>query len=67
MKEVKEIKSTLITMSTELCIELLNHYILHLKLIEHCMLMCTEIKIKNLIKNKILRFIGTAQFIIYEL
>ena len=26
-------KSTLIMMSTELCIELLNHYIVHLKLI----------------------------------
>ena len=33
MGEIKEIKSTLISMSTEKCIELLNPSIVHLKLI----------------------------------
>ena len=32
------VKRTLITISTEECIELLNHHVLYLKLIQHCML-----------------------------
>lgn len=35
--------------STEQSTELLNHYIVHLKLIPHCMLTILELKAKNII------------------
>ena len=47
MKQVKGVNSTLTMMSTEQCIELLNHYNVHLKLIQH-FINYTGIKIKNL-------------------
>ena len=38
-------------MRTEHCMEVLNHNIVHLKLIQHRYFNYTGIKIKNLIKN----------------
>ena len=46
MKEVKGIESTLIVMSTEKCIGLLNH-VVHLKLILHRLLIMLEHKEKH--------------------
>lgn len=38
VKLIKRINSTFILMSTEKCIDLLNHYFIYLKLIECCIL-----------------------------
>ena len=40
----EEDDSTLIMMSTEYYMELLNHYIVPLKIIEHCILIILELK-----------------------
>ena len=44
--QVKGTKSTRIMMSTESCIEL-NHYFIHLKLIQHCAIITLQPKIKR--------------------
>ena len=44
MGEIERIKSTLILISTEKYIELVNHYIVPLELIQHCMAIMLQLK-----------------------
>ena len=48
MGEIRDagIKSTRIMMSPELCMEVFNHCIVHLKLIWYCLLTILELKLK---------------------